>query len=139
MSTDKKTVDVVHATARPLRGSETGLQTLALKDLRKVECQHGVQAFVGNQHVLVLHVERDAAGHSQDTVRSADGPPGGDVAAVADAPHADVRFVGGEFGVGARATNARQDFALLRINSERTSERVETALGTADYRFRFGV
>src|SRR5712691_3301193 len=108
-----------------------------LEDLGEVESEHGVEPFVGNQHVLVLDVQRDAARHLQDAMRSADDPFGGNIAVVVDAPDAHERFVGRQLGVWARTAHTDDDLALGRINRERAAKGVEAALGSADDRARF--
>src|SRR5262252_4843303 len=87
-------LDQRHQTCRPFRditdcGKSTNLVPAGSKDLGKVERQDRVEALVGDQHVLVLDIQRDPAWHAQDSVRASDGPFGGNVAVVVNAPDAD--------------------------------------------------
>src|ERR1019366_7328006 len=64
------------------------------ENLWKVKCQDRVQSLVGHHHILVFHVQRDAARHAQHSPGSADGPLRRHVPVVVDAPDSHVGLVG---------------------------------------------
>src|SRR5258708_7467690 len=101
---------------------ETGLEYLG-----EVEREHGVEAFVGNQHVLVLDVERDSARHLQDAMRSADDPLGGNIAVVIDAPDAYECFVRSQLGVRTRTADTDDHLSLSGLNHEMAAKAVDVA------------
>src|ERR1700674_5627782 len=103
-----------------------------LKQFGKVKGKNGVQSFIRDEHVLILHIKRDTSWHSQYAFGSAYRPFRWNVAIVVDAPDSYVGFIGRKFGVGTRALDADNDFTFWRIDGNGSPKVVQMTGGTTD-------
>src|SRR5712691_2747913 len=103
-----------------------------LKQFGKVKGENSVQSFVRDEHVFILHVQRDTSWHSQDPFGSAYGPFRWNIAIVADVPDSYVGFVRRKFGVGTRAPDADNNFTFWRIDGNGPPKVVQMTGGSTD-------
>src|SRR5215470_18854348 len=62
----------------------------SIKRLRDVEPEHGVERLIGNNYILALGIDGNAACIFQEQVRSPDRQPRGYVSIIEDAPHSHI-------------------------------------------------